>query len=196
MVSNQTGHRHWCLTLLSSLKHKPDILKAQSQLEARRLEPFISDDAAVVRVYGRAEQGAHGIDKQVRIHFGLSEVSHGFTEGFQHAGNHEIAAQLQCICLPWLRPCEERLTAHGFEKRPQALHEARGTASDTQQFPGLGNIRTAEDRRAKKGLSPPRMFGRQPAGPRRAYGTGGTVSSVTCERRCQTSFAECDALHG
>src|SRR5258708_16096288 len=129
MVSNQTGHRHWCLKLLSNLKHKPDILKAQSQLEARRLEAFISDDATVIRVYGRAEQGAHGFNKQVRVHFGLSKVRDGFTEGFQHAGNHKIAAQLHCICLPWLRPCEESLTAHRVEKRPEALHQAGWTAS-------------------------------------------------------------------
>src|SRR5258708_5658587 len=120
MVSNQTGHRHWCLKLLSNLKHKPDILKAQSQLEARRLEAFISDDATVIRVYGRAEQGAHGFNKQVRVHFGLSKARDGFTKGFQHPGNHEFAATLHCISLPWVGPGEQSLPATGFEKGPEA----------------------------------------------------------------------------
>src|ERR1039457_5594737 len=91
MVSNQTGHRHWCLTLLSSLKHKPDILKAQSQLEARRLEPFISDDAAVVRVYGRAEQGAHGIDTEVSH---AASCKTGGYQGSTKSSNQQLTAVL------------------------------------------------------------------------------------------------------
>ena len=70
----------------------------------------------------------------------------GFSETFNHAGNHEIAAKFHGICLPWFHSGDEGLTTDGVENRLAAIDDIGRSGRDDEQLFRLSGFWPAENR--------------------------------------------------
>jgi len=167
--------RHGRGALLRGLQHQPHILEPQPQGEAGRLECFVGDDFAVIGVHRGGEQRVHRFQEQVRIDPGFAQRGIRFGKSLQHAGDHEIAAQLDGVGLPWLAAGDERLAADGVEQRPRAVQNFGRAGRHHHQLFGFGRIRPSENRRAGESLLARAMSLGQPPRQCRADGAVGDV---------------------
>ena len=135
MVANQAGQGHRRGVFLRGFQYQTHVFESQGQGKAGGLEALVSHYASVVCGHGRPEQRGHGFQEEMAIDPRFAHGGERFSEGFEHACDHEIAAEFHGVGLPRQESGCEGLASQGLEHRAASLDEVRDKVLSYLMYP-------------------------------------------------------------